>query len=228
MLLARALVSRPDLLLLDEPTNHLDLQAILWLEEFLLQYPGALLFVTHDRAFLQRLSTRIVEVDRGQLTSWECDYQTFVQRKAGLLEAQAHEDHVFDKKLKQEEVWVRRGVQGRRARNEGRIRALEEMRLQRRGRKEVVGAARMQLQGTQASGRLVIEAKKAHFAYGDNVIIDNFTAKIMRGDKIGIIGPNGSGKSTLLKVLLGELVTQHGLVNQGTRLEIAYFDQLHA
>jgi ABC transport system ATP-binding/permease protein len=227
-LLARALVSRPDLLLLDEPTNHLDLQAIWWLEEFLLQYPGALLFVTHDRAFLQRISTRIVEIDRGHMSSWVCDYNTFVQRKAGILEAQTHENHVFDKRLKQEEAWVRRGVQGRRARNEGRIRALEEMRLQRRGRQDVVGAARMQLQGTPPSGRLVIEAKKARFAYGDHVIIDDFTAKIMRGDKIGIIGPNGSGKSTLLKVLLGELVTQHGLVRQGTRLEIAYFDQLHA
>jgi ATP-binding cassette subfamily F protein uup len=228
VLLARALVSRPDLLLLDEPTNHFDLQAILWLEEFLLQYPGALLFVTHDRAFLQRISTRIVEIDRGGLSSWVCDYNTFVQRKAGLLAAQAHENHVFDKRLKQEEAWVRRGVQGRRARNEGRRRALEEMRLQRRGRKDVVGTAKMQLQGTPASGRLVIEAKEARFAYGDNVIIDDFTAEIMRGDKIGIIGPNGSGKSTLLKVLLGELVAQHGLVRQGTRLEIAYFDQLHA
>ncbi|MBT3198309.1 MAG: ATP-binding cassette domain-containing protein, partial [Phycisphaerales bacterium] len=189
VLLARALVSKPDLLLLDEPTNHFDLQAIGWLEEFLLQYPGVLLFVTHDRAFLQRISTRIVEIDRGGLTSWACDYNTFVQRKAGLLEAQAHEDHVFDKKLKQEEAWIRRGVQGRRARNEGRRRALEEMRLQRRNRKDVVGSARMQLQGTPASGRLVVEAKKARFAYGDNVIIDDFSAEIMRGDKIGIIGP---------------------------------------
>jgi ABC transport system ATP-binding/permease protein len=228
VLLARALVSKPDLLLLDEPTNHFDLQAIGWLEEFLLQYPGALLFVTHDRAFLQRLSTRIVEIDRGQLSSWACDYNTFAGRKAGLLAAQAQENHVFDKRLKQEEAWLRRGVQGRRARNEGRRRALEEMRLQRRGRQDVVGAAKMQLQGTPASGRLVIEAKKAGFAYGDNVIIDDFTAEIMRGDKIGIIGPNGSGKSTLLKVLLGELATARGLVRQGTRLEIAYFDQLHA
>jgi len=228
VLLARALISQPDLLLLDEPTNHLDLQAIGWLEEFLLQYPGALLFVTHDRVFLQRLSTRIVEIDRGHLSSWVCDYNTFVQRKAGMLEAQAHENHVFDKKLKQEEAWVRRGVQGRRARNEGRRRALEEMRLQRRNRKDVVGTAKMQLQGTPSSGRLVIEAKGARFAYGDHVIVDDCTVEIMRGDKIGIIGPNGSGKSTLLKVLLGELAAQHGLVRQGTRLEIAYFDQLHA
>ena len=228
VLLARALVSRPDLLLLDEPTNHLDLQAILWLEECLLQYPGTLLFVTHDRAFLQRLSTRIVEIDRGHLSSWMCDYNTFVQRKAGMLEAQTHEDHVFDKRMKQEEAWVRQGVKGRRARNEGRRRALEEMREQRRNRNDVVGTAKMQLQGAPPSGRLVIEAKEARFAYGDHVIIDHFTAKIMRGDKIGIIGPNGSGKSTLLKVLLGELVAQHGLVRQGTRLEIAYFDQLHA
>jgi ABC transport system ATP-binding/permease protein len=228
VLLARALVSRPDLLLLDEPTNHLDLQAILWLEEFLLDYPGTLLFVTHDRAFLQRLSTRIVEIDRGHLSSWLCDYNTFVERKAAVLEAQAHEEHVFDKRLQQEEAWAKQGVKARRARNEGRRRALEEMRQQRRARKDVAGTAKLQLQGAPPSGRLVIEAKNARFTYEDHVIIDGFTAKIMRGDKIGIIGPNGSGKSTLLKVLLGELTPRQGEVRQGTRLEIAYFDQLHA
>jgi ATP-binding cassette subfamily F protein uup len=228
VLLARALVSRPDLLLLDEPTNHLDLQAILWLEEFLLDYPGTLLFVTHDRVFLQRLSTRILEIDRGHLSSWPCEYNSFVERKAALLEVQAHESHVFDKRLQQEEDWIRQGVKGRRARNEGRRRALAEMREQRRARKEVVGAAKMQLQGAPPSGRLVVETKDVCFAYGDHVIVDRFTTRIMRGDKIGIIGPNGSGKSTLLKVLLGELTPQRGLVRQGTRLEIAYFDQLHA
>ena len=228
VLLARALVSKPDLLLLDEPTNHLDLQAILWLEEFLLDYPGTLLFVTHDRAFLQRLSTRIVEIDRGHLASWQCDYNTFVERKAAMLEAQEHEDHVFDKKMKEEEAWARKGVKARRARNEGRRRALDAMREQRRARKDVLGTAKLQLQGAAPSGRLVIETKGASFAYGDHVIIDSFTTKIMRGDKIGIIGPNGSGKSTLLKVVLGELTPQHGEVKQGTRLEIAYFDQLHA
>ena len=228
VLLARALVSRPDLLLLDEPTNHLDIQAILWLEEFLMGYTGTLLFVTHDRVFLQRLSTRILEIDRGHLSSWPCDYNSFVERKAALLEVQAHESHVFDKRLQQEEEWVRQGVKGRRARNEGRRRALEEMREQRRARKEVVGTAKLQLQGAPPSGRLVIETKDACFAYGPHVIVDRFTTRIMRGDKIGIIGPNGSGKSTLLKVLLGELTPRHGLVRQGTRLEIAYFDQLHA
>ena len=228
VLLARALVSQPDLLLLDEPTNHLDLQAILWLEEFLLEYPGTLLFVTHDRAFLQRLSSRILEIDRGHLNSWLCDYNTFVDRKAALLEVQAHESHVFDKRLQQEEAWVRQGVKGRRARNEGRRRALEEMREQRRSRKEAVGTAKLQLQEASPSGRLVIEAKNACFAYSQCKIIDRFTARIMRGDKIGIIGPNGSGKSTLLKVLLGELTPPQGEVRQGTRLEIAYFDQLHA
>jgi len=228
VLLARALVSRPDLLLLDEPTNHLDLQAILWLEEFLLAYPGALLFVTHDRAFLQRLSTRILEIDRGRLSSWECDYSTFMDRKAALLEAQAQEAKVFDKKMQQEERWAKRGVKGRLARNEGRRRALEEMRQQRAARKEVVGTARLQLQGAAPSGRLVTQAKNVCFAYGQNVILDRFSTMIMRGDKIGIIGPNGSGKSTLLKVLLGELEPQQGEVRQGTRLEIAYFDQLHA
>ncbi len=228
VLLARALVSRPDLLLLDEPTNHLDLQAILWLEEFLLNYSGTLLFVTHDRAFLQRLSTRILEIDRGRLSSWMCDYNTFVERKTALLEAQAHEAQEFDKKLALEEVWVRQGVKARRTRNEGRKRALEEMRLQRQARKEVVGTAKLQLQGAPPSGRLVIECKDVCFSYGERPIIEGFTTKIMRGDKIGIIGPNGSGKSTLLKVLLGELTPQRGEVRQGTRLEIAYFDQLHA
>jgi ATP-binding cassette subfamily F protein uup len=228
VLLARALVSRPDLLLLDEPTNHLDLQAILWLEEFLLNYHGTLLFVTHDRAFLQRISTRILEIDRGRLFSWLCDYNTFVDRKAALLEAQDHESHVFDKRMQQEEEWARQGVKGRRARNEGRCRAMEEMREQRRARKEVVGTAKMQLQGAPPSGRLVIQTKDASFAYDQRVIINRFTTRIMRGDKIGIIGPNGSGKSTLLKLLLGELAPRHGEVRQGTRLEIAYFDQLHA
>ncbi len=228
VLLAQAMVSRPDLLLLDEPTNHLDLQAILWLEEFLLDYPGTLLFVTHDRAFLQRLSNRILEIDRGHLSSWLCDYKTFVERKASSLEAEAHETRVFDKKLQQEEAWARKGVQGRRARNEGRRRSLGKMREQRRARQDVVGTAKLRLQDATPSGRLVIQIKDACFAYGQNVIIDRFTTRIMRGDKIGIIGPNGSGKSTLLKVLLGELTPQHGEVRQGTRLEIAYFDQLHA
>ena len=228
VLLARALVSRPDLLLLDEPTNHLDLHAILWLEEFLLGFPGALLFVTHDRAFLQRLSTRILEIDRGQLSSWQCDYNTFVENKAGLLEAQAHESRVFDKKMQREEAWARQGVKGRRARNEGRRRALEQMRQQRLERKDIVGTVKLQAQDAGRSGRLVIEAKDASFAYDHRVVIDRFTTKIMRGDKIGIVGPNGSGKSTLLRLLLGELTPQQGSVRQGTRLEIAYFDQLHA
>ncbi len=228
VLLARALVSKPDLLCLDEPTNHLDLQAILWLEEFLLDYPGTLLFVTHDRAFLQRLSTRIMEIDRGRLSNWPCDYSAFVERKAALLEAQVHEAKVFDKKMQQEEQWAKRGVKGRLARNEGRRRTLDEMRLQRAARKEVAGTAKLQLQGAAPSGRLVIQTKDACFAYGEHVILDRFTTMVMRGDKIGIIGPNGSGKSTLLKVLLGELTPQKGEVRQGTRLEIAYFDQLHA
>ncbi len=228
VLLARAMVSRPDLLLLDEPTNHLDLQAILWLEEFLLDYPGTLLFVTHDRAFLQRLSTRILEIDRGRLSSWLCDYNTFVDRKAASLEAEAHETKVFDKRLQQEEAWARKGVKGRRARNEGRRRSLEKMREQRRARKDFVGTAKLQLQGAAPSGRLVVQTEDACFAYGQHVIIERFTTQIMRGDKIGIIGSNGSGKSTLLKVLLGELTPQQGELRQGTRLEIAYFDQLHA
>jgi ATP-binding cassette subfamily F protein uup len=229
VLLAQAIVREPDLLLLDEPTNHLDIEAITWLEEFLSQYKGALMFVSHDRIFVKKLATRIIELDRGQLQNYYCDYETYLPRKQTLLENEAVEDALFDKKLAAEEVWIRKGIKARRTRNEGRVRVLKEMREKRRNRKELTGAVRMQLNNTQLSGNLVIEAKGISFGYtSEKPIISGFSTTIMRGDKIGIIGPNGSGKTTLLRVLLKELATQQGRIRHGTNLDIAYFDQLHA
>jgi ATP-binding cassette subfamily F protein uup len=229
VLLARAIVRKPDILLLDEPTNHLDIEAITWLEEFLLQYSGTLIFVSHDRAFVKKLSTRIIELDRGRLTSYDCNYETYRVRKEAALEVEAVEDALFDKKLAQEEVWIRKGIKARRTRNEGRAKALKKMREGRSQRKERIGTVRMQLQDAQLSGRLVIEAKKISFAYEpDAPIIQDFSTLIMRGDKIGIIGPNGSGKTTLIRVLLKELAAQQGTLRHGTNLEVAYFDQQHA
>ncbi len=234
VLLARALVADPDILLLDEPTNHLDIEAIRWLEDFLLRYGGTLVFVTHDRAFLARLATRIVELDRGHLYDWACDYATFLERKEQLLAAEERQAALFDKKLAQEEVWIRKGIEARRTRNEGRVRALKAMREARLRRRERQGAARMQLQEAERSGNLVIEAKGVGFAYGDGAdqssrpVIRDLTTTIMRGDKVGIIGPNGSGKTTLLRLLLGDLTPQAGTVRHGTNLEVAYFDQLKA
>ncbi|MGA2035007.1 MAG: ATP-binding cassette domain-containing protein, partial [Thermoguttaceae bacterium] len=227
VLLAKALVRTPDILLLDEPTNHLDIEAIRWLEDFLLRYEKALLFVTHDRALLRRLATRIIELDRGRLTSWSCDYATYVKRKEGLLEAEAQQWAEFDKKLAKEEVWIRKGIEARRTRNEGRVRALEKMRRARAARREQPGDARLQVQGAERSGRLVIEARTASFGYGPMPVIRGLSTKIMRGDRVGLIGPNGSGKTTLLRLLLGELPPQSGTIRHGTNLEAAYFDQLH-
>lgn len=226
VMLAQGLVGDPALLLLDEPTNHLDIEAIAWLEKFLLSYTGALLFVTHDRMFLRRLATRILELDRGALTSWSCDYDTFIQRKEVLLEAQAKQQAVFDKKLAQEEAWLRQGVKARRTRNEGRVRALKAMREQRRARREKLGTADIIVQETVTSGMKVIEAENVTFRYGDQPIIDDFSTLVVRGDKVGLVGPNGVGKSTLLRILLGRLQPQEGSVKLGTKLEIAYFDQL--
>lgn len=228
VLLARALVCNPDLLLLDEPTNHLDVDAIRWLEEFLLRYSGTILFVTHDRALLRRLATRIIELDRGRLTSWACDYETFVERKEAALEAETRQQAEFDKKLAKEEVWIRTGIQARRTRNEGRVRALESLRKIRRERRDQVGEARMEIQEAERSGRLVIEAKDVAFRYGDRPIVRGLSTMIMRGDRVGLIGPNGSGKTTLLRLLLGQLQPETGLIRHGTNLEVAYFDQLHA
>jgi ATP-binding cassette subfamily F protein uup len=228
VLLARSLVSEPDLLLLDEPTNHLDIEAIRWLEEFLLREGGTFVFVTHDRVFLERLATRIVELDRGRLFDWACDYPTFLKRREELLAAEARQNALFDKRLAQEEVWIRKGIEARRTRNEGRVRALKAMRAARRQRRETLGTARVQVQEAERSGHRVIEAKGVSFGYGDRPVIRDLTTTILRGDKVGIIGPNGSGKTTVLRLLLGDLAPQAGTVRQGTRLEVAYFDQLKA
>jgi ATP-binding cassette subfamily F protein uup len=226
VLLARALAGQPDVLLLDEPTNHLDLESILWLENFLLKAKPTLFFVTHDRAFLRKLSTRIVELDRGHLTSWACDYDTYLERKGAALEAEEKQWAAFDKKLAQEEAWLRQGVKARRTRNEGRVRALKALRAERGRRRERVGTAKIELQEGSTSGQKVIEAKEVCFGYGATPIVDHFSTTLWRGDKIGIIGPNGCGKTTLLKLLLGRLEPESGSVALGTKLEIVYLDQL--
>ena len=228
VLLARGLVEEPQLLLLDEPTNHLDLESILWLEEFLVEWGGALLFVTHDRAFLRKISTRIIEIDRGKLVGWACDYDTFLVRKEAVLEAEEVERAQFDKKLAQEEVWIRRGVKAQRSRANNRIHALEKMRLERAARRDRTGKATITAQEADRSGFKVIECKDAGFRYGERWIVRDLTTRIERGDKIGIVGPNGAGKTTLLRLLLGQLDPQIGTIEQGTRLEVVYFDQLRA
>ena len=225
-LLARALVRDPDVLLLDEPTNHLDVDAIEWMESYLLGRGTTLVFVTHDRAFLRRLATRIVELDRGRLVDWGTDYETYLERKEVALATEAKEWAEFDKKLAQEEVWIRTGIQARRTRNEGRVRALEALRVERKARRERVGTVRLQAQEAERSGKLVIDARDVSFSYGDRVIARDFSTTIMRGDRVGLIGPNGSGKTTLLRLLLGELPPDAGTVRLGTNLELAYFDQL--
>ena len=226
ILLARALVREPDVLLLDEPTNHLDVDAIEWLETFLLERGTTLLFVTHDRAFLRRVATRIIELDRGRLVDWGSDYDTYLERKEASLEAEAREWEEFDRRLAKEEVWIRTGIQARRTRNEGRVRSLEAMRVERGQRRERTGTVRLQAQEAERSGRLVAEARHVSFARGSREIIADFSATITRGDRVGVIGPNGSGKTTLLRLLLGELAPSSGTVRLGTTLEIAYFDQL--
>jgi len=228
VLLAQALVIEPDILLLDEPTNHLDIDSIRWLESFLMRAAGTIVFVTHDRVFLDRLATRIVELDRGHLHDWACDYPTFLKRRDEILLAETKEQELFDKKLAQEEAWIRKGIEARRTRNEGRVRALKAMRDLRRQRRERQGTARIQAQESERSGTLVIEAKGASFNYGDRPVIRDLTTTILRGDKVGIIGPNASGKTTLIRLLLGELPPWEGTIRHGTRLEIAYFDQLKA
>jgi ATP-binding cassette subfamily F protein uup len=226
VLLAQALVSEPDILLLDEPTNHLDIPSMLWLERFLKGYNGTVVFVTHDRLFLQELATRIVEIDRGRLFDWTCDYPTFLKRKLAALDAEEQQNAEFDKKLAREEVWIRQGIKARRTRNEGRVRALKSMREDRRDRREKLGNVNLQAAEAEKSGRLVIEAENISFSYGNDVIIDDFSTLITREDKVGIIGPNGAGKTTLLKLLLGELESDTGTIRHGTRLEVIYFDQL--
>ena len=224
--LAKALANDPDLLLLDEPTNHLDINTILWLEEFLLKFGKTIMFVTHDRAFLQRMATRIVEIDRGRLLSFDCDYDTYLERRQAMLDTEEKAWQDFDKKLAKEEVWVRQGIKARRTRNEGRVRALVRLRRERDLRREQTGNMRLAIQEAERSGRLVVDAEKITFAFGEQKIIENFSTTIIRGDKVGIIGPNGSGKTTLLKILLGALSPQQGRLRLGTGLKIAYFDQL--
>ena len=224
--LARALVSEPDLLLLDEPTNHLDIIAIDWLETQLKDFGGALLFITHDRSFLQSLATRIIELDRGQLTSWECNYATYLERKAHALEVEAEQNALFDKKLAQEEAWIRQGIKARRTRNEGRVRDLKKLREERRQRREVQGNASFALEQGEASGKLVLEVKEVSQSFDQHTVINDFSLRVMRGDKIGLIGANGAGKSTLLSILLGNLKPEHGSVKMGTKIDVAYFDQL--
>ena len=225
VLLAQALVRNPDILLLDEPTNHLDIEAIAWLEGFLKSFGGSIVFVTHDRSFLRSLATRILEIDRGQLTSWPGDYDNYLRRREERLHAEAQENARFDKLLAQEEVWIRQGIKARRTRNEGRVTALKAMRRERAQRRDLSGNVKMEAAAAQSSGKKVIEARHITQAYDGRVLLDDVSATIMRGDRVGIVGPNGAGKSTLLKILLGELAPQHGEVKLGTGLQIAYFDQ---
>jgi ABC transport system ATP-binding/permease protein len=227
VLLAQALVSAPDLLLLDEPTNHLDIEAIAWLEQFLLaRWSATLLFVTHDRMFLRRLATRILEIDRGRLYDWSCDYDTFLARKETAVAEEERHEALFDKKLAEEEAWIRRGIRARRTRNEGRVRALGEMRRVRRERRSAGGNVKMRIQEGARSGKLVAEVESVSFAHGDRPIVRDFSTTILRGDKVGIIGPNGAGKTTLLRLILGQLPPRAGIVRLGSNLEIGYFDQL--
>ena len=226
VMLGRALVAAPDLLLLDEPTNHLDIDAITWLEEMMLDFEGALLFISHDRTFVRRLATRIVELDRGQLRGWPGNYDDYVLQKSAALEVEAKHAALFDKKLAQEEVWIRKGVEARRTRNEGRVRALKQLRIDRSERRERIGQVEMRAQDAAPSGKLVFEAAHVSMSFGGAApVIADFSARIMRGDRVGIIGPNGCGKTTLIKLLVGELEPTAGEIRRGTSLLPAYFDQ---
>ncbi|EEF78413.1 ATP-binding cassette ATPase Uup [Methylophaga thiooxydans] len=228
VLLAQALVKQPDILLLDEPTNHLDIESITWLEGFLKSYGGTLLFITHDRTFLQSLATRIVQLDRGQLVSFPGDYNNYLKKREEILAAEAEQNAQFDKKLAQEETWIRQGIKARRTRNEGRVRALQQLRRERSQRREKQGNVQMQLQEAERSGKLVIEAENISQSYDGKQLFENFTTLIQRGDRIGVIGPNGCGKSTLLSILLERQAPESGEVKTGTNLEIAFFDQLRS
>lgn len=227
-LLARALINEPQILLLDEPTNHLDIPGIRWMETFLGKSECALLFISHDRTFIRQVANRILDLDRGQLTSWDCDYDTYLTRKAELLAGEAKQQAVFDKKLAEEEVWIRKGIQARRTRNEGRVRSLHKMRAERAQRREVTGTSKLNLNQSKLSGRKVITADSISYSWNQRPLIQDFSTAIWRGDKIGIVGLNGSGKTTLLHLLLGKLSPQKGTVTLGTKLNIAYFDQHRA
>lgn len=225
-LLARVLAAKPEILLLDEPTNHLDVDSIEWMENYLKDYEGTLFFVTHDRMFMTRLATRIIELDRGKLYSWACDYKTFLERKQNALEIEAVEQALFEKKLAQEEAWVRQGVKARRTRNEGRVRALEELRRKKKAQRQLIGKARMQAQEAERSGQIVTKADHIEHGFGEKRLIKDFSTWILSGDKIGLIGANGSGKTTLLRILLGQTPPEKGTVELGSNLHIAYYDQL--
>jgi ATP-binding cassette subfamily F protein uup len=227
-LLARALVAEPDLLLLDEPTNHLDIDSITWIEDFLANWPGTLLFITHDRAFLRRLATRIIELDRGRVTSWPGSYDDYLRRKEEALRAEAQSNALFDKKLAQEEVWIRKGIQARRTRDQGRVERLKQLRYEFAERRNLQGPAKLSAQEADRSGKLVAEATDVSFARGERTLIRKLTTTVLRGDKIGIIGPNGAGKTTLLNLLLGKLAPDSGTMKLGTNIQVAYFDQLRA
>lgn len=223
--LARALVVEPDVLLLDEPTNHLDMETIVWLEKQLETFRGAVVCITHDRVFLQNISKRIIEIDRGQLTSWSCNYQQYLERKAAALESEEKTNAEFDKKLAREEVWIRQGIKARRTRNEGRVRALESLRKERAQRRNLAGPAKLEVDKGERSGKLVIEAESISIAYDGRRMVHDFSCRLMRGDRVGLVGPNGIGKSTLIKALLQEIELDEGLVKHGTKLQVAYFDQ---
>ena len=225
-LFTRAMAKQPDILLLDEPTNHLDIDSIIWMEEFILRNVTTLLFITHDRAFLKKIANRIMEMDRGRLVSYNCDYETYLERRDAAFEAEESRIRVFDKKLSKEETWIRQGIKARRTRNEGRVRDLKKMRAAFSARRRQSGNVRMQVQEAERTGKLVIEAKSISFAYGATPVIRDFATVIMRGDKVGIIGPNGVGKTTLLKILLNEISPHEGRVRHGANLQVAYFDQL--
>ena len=228
VLLARALVAEPDILLLDEPTNHLDLPSICWMEKFLQKYRGTIIFVTHDRIFLQKLATRIIEVDRGRLVNWECGYREFLERRQAALDVEGTQRDQFKRKLAKEEEWIRKGIKARRTRNEGRVQSLIKMREVQQAWRKSTGNVRMQIQDAERTGKLVIETAGISHGYGGVPIIKDFSIRIIRGDRIGIIGPNGVGKSTLLKILLRDIEPEKGWVRTGTRLEVVYFDQLRA
>ncbi|QLD32561.1 ABC transporter ATP-binding protein [Mannheimia varigena] len=226
--LARALVADPDILLLDEPTNHLDVEAITWLEELLLNFKGSIIFISHDRSFIRKIATRIVDLDRGKLVSYPSNYDKYLEEKAEDLRVEALQNELFDKKLAQEEVWIRQGIKARRTRNEGRVRALKALREERRNRREVQGTAKIQLDQTARSGKIVFELENASYEIEGKNLLQNFTATIQRGDKIALVGPNGCGKTTFIKLLLGELQPTSGTIRCGTKLEVAYFDQYRA
>jgi len=225
VLLAKTIAEGPDLLLLDEPTNHMDIPSIELMENFLLQYPKALLFVSHDRIFLEKLATRIIEIDRGHLTSWACDYRTYLDRKSALIDSEEEHYRKFDKKMSKEEIWIRKGIKARRTRDEGRVRALMKMREEKQARREQIGRVRMQAQEADRSGKLVLEAKNVTYRYDDRPIFKAFSTTILRGDKVGVMGPNGCGKTTLIQVLLKTLEPSEGRIRLGARVNRAYFDQ---